>query len=266
MGYLALVFQIFQEDEVRHRQIMGIIDDQALDAILQQQFEQQVFAFAPSSPRSQPQRRQQKVPQGSFFGIIFWGRHRQHRVEPSTHPTNFARCLGAQIADAHGLAAAWLCDNDMPSPQLPRLAQEPLETLLEGGLDKTLEERQRRSLHESFSLSYGRMGRICTGYSLSGSGLASGSRKLEGVGGVILVSASSTCGGWSSSRWRSSGRPYSRSRVTPLRCLLARASSSCIRARTSCEADAAALAFWESAWRWAVASHSLTRLPMRAGQ
>src|SRR5229473_3242723 len=163
---------------MRHRQIMGIIEDQALDAILHQSLKQEIFAFAPSPPRSQPQSSQQEVPQSRFFGIVFWGRHRKPRIAPPTHHPGFTGCLGTQIADTHGFAAARLRHNHMPSSQLPCLAQEPLKTLLKRRLDKALEEGQSRLLHESFSVSYGRMGRICTEYSLSGSGFASGNRKL----------------------------------------------------------------------------------------
>src|SRR6266496_4080099 len=149
----------------------------------------------------------------------------------------------------------------MPPPQLPRLAQESLETLLERSLDKAFEERQSSSLHQFSSFSYGRMGKICTGYSLSGSGLASGSRKLGGVGGCMVASVESTCGGWISSRCRSSCRPYSRSRAARLRCFLVASISFWMFARTACEADEAAFAFSPSARRWAVASHSALPLP-----
>jgi len=79
----------------------------------------------------------------------------------------------------------------MPSSQLPRLAQQPLETLLKRGLDKALEEKHSISLPASFSsVLNGRMGKICTGYSLSGSGLASGKRKLVGAGGWSVARVS----------------------------------------------------------------------------
>src|SRR6266436_7905026 len=171
---------------------MGIIENQALDAILHQQFKQQIFAFAPASPRSQPQGGQQEVSQGRFFGIVFGGRHGQYRKAPPAHHPGFTLGGGAQIADTHGFAAAWLCHNHMPSPELPCLAQEPLEPLLKRRLDEALEERQSISLHASFSVLNGRMGKICAGYALSGSGLASGKRKLEGAGGWSVARVSRT--------------------------------------------------------------------------
>ena len=50
---------------------MCVVNDQTLDAILDQQLKEQVFAFTPASPRPQTQGRQQKVPQRRLFGIIF---------------------------------------------------------------------------------------------------------------------------------------------------------------------------------------------------
>jgi hypothetical protein len=46
---------------MRHGEIMGIINDQTLDPILPQQLKEQIFAFIPASPRSQPQSSQQMV-------------------------------------------------------------------------------------------------------------------------------------------------------------------------------------------------------------
>jgi hypothetical protein len=40
---------------MRHGKIMGIIENQALDAILPQQLKKQVFAFTPVPSRSQAQ-------------------------------------------------------------------------------------------------------------------------------------------------------------------------------------------------------------------
>src|SRR6266851_9668178 len=100
---------------------MGIIDNQALDAVLDEQLKQQVFAFTPMSPCSQAKCGQQEVPQSRFFGIIFWGCYRQHWIASSTHHPGFPTGSAAQIANAHRLARTWLCNNDVPSPQFPRL-------------------------------------------------------------------------------------------------------------------------------------------------
>ena len=102
---------------------MGIIDDQALDTILHQEFKQQIFAFAPSPPCSQPKSGQQKVPQGRFFGLVLRSRYRQDWIAPPAHHPGLTLGSCAQIVDAHGLAAAWFRHNHMPSPQLPRLTQ-----------------------------------------------------------------------------------------------------------------------------------------------
>src|SRR6266700_1542156 len=59
-------------------------------------------------------------------------------------------------------------------------------------IDEALEERQSSLLHASFSVLNGRMGKIWTGYSPSGSGLASGNRKLVGAGGWNVASVSRT--------------------------------------------------------------------------
>jgi hypothetical protein len=47
-----LIRQFFEENEMRQGEIMGIINDQTLDAILQEQLKEQIFAFTPASARS----------------------------------------------------------------------------------------------------------------------------------------------------------------------------------------------------------------------
>src|SRR2546421_927627 len=100
---------------------MSIIDDQTLDAILDQKLKKEVFAFTPASPRGEPQCRQQKVAQCCLFGIIFGSRHYQHGVSPSTDCPCLAAGLVPEIANAHRLAAPWLRHNDMPAPPAPCL-------------------------------------------------------------------------------------------------------------------------------------------------
>src|SRR5713226_4486189 len=126
---------------------MSIIDDQALDAVLDEQLKQQVLAFAPMSTCSQAKCGQQEIPQCRFFGIIFRGCHRQYWIPPSTYHPRLTAGGTAQVADAHGLAGARLRDNHMPAPQFPRLTQESLKPILEGGFDEAIEERQRSSFH-----------------------------------------------------------------------------------------------------------------------
>ena len=45
-----VISQLFQENQVRHREIMGIVTNQALDAIVAQQIIEQIFAFAKAAP------------------------------------------------------------------------------------------------------------------------------------------------------------------------------------------------------------------------
>src|SRR5436305_10411239 len=56
-----VISQLFQENQVWHREIMSIVTNQALDAILTQQIVEQIFAFAPSSSRPYAQCRQEQV-------------------------------------------------------------------------------------------------------------------------------------------------------------------------------------------------------------
>ena len=60
-----------------HGEIMGIIHDQTLDAIVPQQLKEQIFAFTPASSRSEAQSGQQMVPQRRFTRVILGGRHGQ---------------------------------------------------------------------------------------------------------------------------------------------------------------------------------------------
>ena len=43
-----VISHLFQENQVWHREIMGIVTNQALDTILAQEIIEQIFAFAPA--------------------------------------------------------------------------------------------------------------------------------------------------------------------------------------------------------------------------
>src|SRR6266702_8700518 len=142
-----VISQLFQENQVRHGEIMSIVTNQALDAILAQQVIEQIFAFAPAPTRTNSQCSQEQVPQRRFPRIIFGGRHRQYRVPPSSnHPCLTTRFI-SQIAYPHRLATPRLCYNDMPTPLSPGLLEKTLETMLKGGLDKAIEKRQFARTH-----------------------------------------------------------------------------------------------------------------------
>src|ERR1700737_3894730 len=92
-----VISQLFQENQVGHREIMSIIANQALDAILAQQIVEQIFAFAPASPRPYSQCQEEQVSQRRFPRIIFGSRHRQHRVPSSSNHSTLARSLFWEI-------------------------------------------------------------------------------------------------------------------------------------------------------------------------
>src|SRR6266568_8090153 len=148
-----MISQLFQENQVRHREIMGIVTNQALDAILTQQVIEQIFAFAPASPRSHSQCPQEQVSQRRFPRIIFRSRHYQHRVPPSSNHPGCPRRFIPEIADSHRLARARLGHNHMPTSLMPCLAQEALKPALERGLDEAIEEREFANGHRSPSFS-----------------------------------------------------------------------------------------------------------------
>ena len=70
-----VISQLFQENQVWHREIMGIVTNQALDTILAQEIIEQIFAFAPAPPRPYSQCPQEQVSQRCFPRIIFGSRH-----------------------------------------------------------------------------------------------------------------------------------------------------------------------------------------------
>src|SRR6266568_2293022 len=111
----------FQENQVWHREIMGIVTNQALDAILTQQVIEQVFAFAPASSRSHSQCPQEQVSQRRFPRIIFGSRHCQDRIAPSSNHSSLACRLISEVANAHRFARARLGHNDMPASLEPCL-------------------------------------------------------------------------------------------------------------------------------------------------
>src|SRR5260221_373523 len=129
-----VICQLFQENQVRHREIMGIVTDQALNAILAQQIIEQIFAFAPAPPRPYSQCPQEQISQSSFPRIIFGSRHCQHRVPPSPNHSGLACSLISEVANAHRFAGARLGHNDMPASLEPCLTQQPLKSALKGGL------------------------------------------------------------------------------------------------------------------------------------
>src|SRR5947209_14617764 len=135
-----VISQLFQENQVWHREIMGIITNQTLDAILAQQIVEQIFAFAPASPRSYSQCPEEQVSQRRFPRIIFGSRHRQHRVPPSSNHSGLACRLISQVANAHRFPGARLGHNDMPASSEPRLPQQTLKPALKGRLDDAIEE------------------------------------------------------------------------------------------------------------------------------
>src|SRR6266581_274174 len=110
-----MISQLFQENQVRHREIMGIVTNQALDAIVTQQVIEQVFAFAPASPRSHSQCPQEQVSQRRFPRIIFGSRHCQDRITPSSNHSSLACRLISEVANAHRFARARLGHHDMPA-------------------------------------------------------------------------------------------------------------------------------------------------------
>src|SRR5260370_41507082 len=65
---------------MRHGKIMGIINDETLNAILSQQFKEQIFPFPPVPSRSQPQGGQQVVSQRSLTRVIFGSRYSKNRT------------------------------------------------------------------------------------------------------------------------------------------------------------------------------------------
>src|SRR6266699_936675 len=235
-----MICQLFQENQVRHREIMGIVTNQALDAIVAQQIIEQIFAFAPAPPCPYSQCSQEQVSERCFPRIIFGSRHCQHRVPPPSNHSCCACRLISEVANAHRFARARLGHNDMPASLEPGLSQQTLKPALKGGLNEAVEKRKFANYHQSPSFS--RSGR------------------------ARLSSASTTYEGWISSRCRSNCRAFSLSRRALPRCFLVVSISSWICARTSATFEPASFALAVSALRMAFASHSLTRCPMKAGQ
>src|SRR5690242_5118430 len=99
-----VIGQLFQENQVWHREIMGIVTNQALDAILAQQIIEQIFAFAPASPRPYSQCQEEEVSHRRFPWIIFWGCHCQHRIASSSNHSGLAGSFISEVANAHRFA------------------------------------------------------------------------------------------------------------------------------------------------------------------
>src|SRR3989442_5138569 len=105
----------FEENQMRHREIMSIITNQTLDPILTQQVIEQIFALAPAAPRTDSQCQEEQVSQRRFSRIIFGSRHRQDRVPTSSHHSSLACRLISEIANAHRFARTRLGHHDMPA-------------------------------------------------------------------------------------------------------------------------------------------------------
>jgi hypothetical protein len=142
-----VIGQLFQENQVRHREIMGIITNQARDAILSQQIREQIFAFAPASARSYASCRQEQVSSRGFPRVIFGSRSRQHWVPPPSHHPCSALSLLSEIANCHRFAGTRLGHHDMPASLEPCLTPEPLKPAFKGGLNEAIEERELANRH-----------------------------------------------------------------------------------------------------------------------
>src|SRR5260221_1740791 len=137
-----VICQLFQENQVRHREIMGIVTNQALDAILAQKIIEQIFAFAPAPPRPYSQCPQAQVSERCLPRIIFGSRHCQHRVPPSSNHSCCACSLISEVANARRFARARLGHNDMPASLEPCLPQQTLKPALTAGLNAAVENRK----------------------------------------------------------------------------------------------------------------------------
>src|SRR2546426_976213 len=116
-----MISQLFQENQMRHREIMGIVTNQALDALLAQQVIEQIFAFAPASTRTDSQCQEEQVSQRRLPRSIFGSGHRQDRVPPSPYHSGLSCRLISEVANAHRFAGARLGHHHMPASLEPRL-------------------------------------------------------------------------------------------------------------------------------------------------
>src|SRR5437870_13048686 len=99
-----MISYFFEENQVRHREVMSIITNQTLDPILPQQVIEQIFAFAPAAPRTHSQCQEEQISERRLPRIIFGSRHRQHRVPPSSHHSGLASCLISEVTNTHRFA------------------------------------------------------------------------------------------------------------------------------------------------------------------
>src|SRR6266567_1703924 len=136
-----VISYFFEENQVWHREVMSIITNQALDAILAQQVIEHIFAFAPASTRTDSQCQEEQVSQCRFPRIIFGSCHRQDRVPPSPYHSGLACRFISEVANAHRFAGARLGHHDMPASLEPGLSQQSLKPALKGGLNEAIEKR-----------------------------------------------------------------------------------------------------------------------------
>src|SRR5579864_1588887 len=123
-----LVRQLFYEGQMRDRDIMGIIKDQALDSILDQQPHETALAISPMAFEGQPQSPVQIIAQCLLVFIVFGASHRQNRVpSASERAGRRTRCVD-EINDRRRLPTAWISDDDMPGTILPGGTQQRLKT------------------------------------------------------------------------------------------------------------------------------------------
>ncbi len=102
-----MISYFFEENQVRHREVMSIITNQTLDPILPQQVIEHIFAFAPAAPRTDSQCQEEQVSQCRFPRIIFGSCHRQYRVPPSPYHSGLAcRFISENTFSGSGVASA----------------------------------------------------------------------------------------------------------------------------------------------------------------
>src|SRR5260221_7438156 len=188
-----LVCHFFEEHQVRHRKIMGIIHHQALGPRLVQMSHELRLASAPMSSDRHAERCKKLVAQCLLIVIVFGSHHRENGSSASSF---------LQVADARRFASTRIGNNDMPGTDVPGGTQHGLEPASKGGLDEWV--RSEGGWRHGYSSSHiWRIGKIRTGRSESASGTAL--LILDGASFFVSISASRsvTSAGWISPRSRS---------------------------------------------------------------
>src|SRR6266571_8881102 len=188
-----LVRHFLEQHQVFQREIVCIIDNQTLGAVLVQVSHEFGLTGAPMPSDREAKRRKKLVAQCLLIVIVFGSHYRENGSSASRFE---------QVANAHGFARARISHDHMPGTIVPGGMQHLLKTFREGRFDEHVLSEEWMG-HARSSSRIMRTGKTGTGRSGSASGRGSASVTTCVIWACTSANRSETRAVCMSGRWRS---------------------------------------------------------------